>query len=119
MPVAGESIMLAQLAWSFVIVALLGSIVYLVVMAHWPQEGERRKLVYHPWSPTSGELAMRGRLVGWIRTHWRHWEPIVWGDDTSDVWDQLRAFPSSDEDGERVVLPHGQRPVELCRRDLS
>lgn len=62
---------------------------------------------------------MSGRHVGWIRTHWRHWEPIVWGDETIDVWEQLRAFRSLDEDGERVVLPYGERPVNLCSPDAS
>jgi hypothetical protein len=60
---------------------------------------------------------MRGRHVGWIRTHWRHWEPVVWGDETWEVWEQLRAFPSSDEDGERVVLRQGERPVDLYMPD--
>lgn len=107
--------MLAQFVWSFVFIALLSGLLYVLLAAR----DVPRKPVYRPWSPRSGELVMRGHWVGWIRTHWRHWEPVVWGDDTWDVWDLLRAFPTSDEDGERVVLPHGQRPVELCRRDLS
>ncbi len=60
---------------------------------------------------------MSGRHVGWIRTHWRHWEPIIWGDEITDVWDKLRDYQSSDEDGERVVLPYGERPVNLYSPD--
>jgi hypothetical protein len=111
--------MVAQLAWSFVVVASLCITLYLVLAAQRCRAANpRHRLKFQPWSPP-GELIMRGCLVGWIRTHWRHWEPVVWGDDKWEVWDLLRAFPSSDEDGERVVLPHGQRPVELCSRDLS
>src|SRR5262249_55488451 len=60
---------------------------------------------------------MSGRHVGWIRTHWRHWEPIFWGDEVTDVWDQLRDYQTGDEDGERVVLPYGERPVNLYSPD--
>lgn len=61
----------------------------------------------------SRSIPMSGRHVGWIRTHWRHWEPIIWGDELTDVWDKLRDYQCADEDGERVVLPYGQCPVNL------
>lgn len=54
---------------------------------------------------------MSGQFVGWIRTHWRHWEPVVWGDDMVELWERLNAFATHDEDGERVVLPQGTRPA--------
>ncbi|OAI47888.1 hypothetical protein AYO44_08630 [Planctomycetaceae bacterium SCGC AG-212-F19] len=54
---------------------------------------------------------MSGQFVGWIRTHWSHWEPVLWDNDRVDLWERLREFATPDEDGERVVLPHGTRPV--------
>jgi hypothetical protein len=65
----------------------------------------------------SRSVPMSGRHVGWIRTHWRHWEPIIWGNELSDVWEKLRDHQSADEDGERVVLPYGERPVNLYSPD--
>lgn len=58
---------------------------------------------------------MDAPFVGWIRTHWQHWEPIVRGDDVLDVWDRLRNFVSTDIDGERLVLPRNERPIPLSR----
>jgi hypothetical protein len=116
--------MFADYAWAIVGVLILGGSFCLIVLLVKPGRAatsSRRFPMFGLWTPvsTSGGLPMQGRLVGWIRTHWSHWEPIVWGDDSVDVWDRLRAFPSSDEDGERVVLPQGQRPVELIARDSS
>ena len=64
---------------------------------------------------------MSTRFVGWIRTHWRHWEPIVRGDDRADVWEELLKFPTTDEDGERIVLRRGERPLPLpyCVEEAS
>lgn len=58
---------------------------------------------------------MSPQFVGWIRTHWRHWEPVVRGNDRADVWEDLYKFPTTDEDGERIVLRHGERPLPLTR----
>ncbi len=60
---------------------------------------------------------MDTRFVGWIRTHWYHWEPIIWGDDDVAVWKVLCAVQTPDEDGERVVLPRGERPVPIRKAD--
>lgn len=51
------------------------------------------------------------RFVGWIRTRWKHWEPIVRGDDLDDVWQRLLAHTTRDKDGARIVMPAGERPT--------
>lgn len=57
---------------------------------------------------------MLDRYVGWVRSNWTWWEPVATGDDVDSLWEHLRGLNVDDVDGELLVLPADERPVNAA-----
>lgn len=54
--------------------------------------------------------------VGWVRSHWTHWEPVTLPpQELLDVALRLASHQSADPaDGEKLILPEREKPTGEC-----